>query len=343
MRKLDFPAIVLASLLLAQPSTGRAAAGLSCQTAKLATAGRMLRDLLRCEGAAATVGTAIAASCVDAARASLAEQFQKLEAQGHCVAGNDAASIESEIESIESGGISLRPFVNASACAGEKLVASAAYASRIALAVARDKRKPDDVALNRATSAAALTLRRAFQRAERRGRGLCFTANDWPSVESIIDAGLTKITAELFPPPPPVCGDGVVEQGESCDGATCPNPLDGDGASGCYPPGDPQQCQCCPVVNEICYDQFLGLTFSCCPGMGLTCLIPPRFYTPYGHGFCAPSCTQQSECAPGYACIDGGCLGPLTSCAQQSDCPTYNTCIPALGLCIPCDWLGNCP
>jgi hypothetical protein len=79
--------------------------------------------------------------------------------------------------------------------------------------------------------------------------------------------------------PGPVCGDGVVGGTEQCDGSLCSN--DPTFPLGCFPPGDPQECQCCAL--SICYVQDAGYFVQCCPGM--SCYIDP-VPAPHKLGYC---------------------------------------------------------
>jgi hypothetical protein len=132
--------------------------------------------------------------------------------------------------------------------------------------------------------------------------------------------------------PAPVCGNLVVESGEACEGGTCPTPI---GLEGCFPPGDPLQCQCCALVGGGCVVPDILLYIPCCPG-GVC--MPPQ--APHQPGFCVAACTTDADCTGGQMCIRGGCLGPFPPCAP--DCPFFTNCEPVHDVCVPCTYLGPC-
>jgi len=139
------------------------------------------------------------------------------------------------------------------------------------------------------------------------------------SVEATVDACVATLMASTVPTTTtttivPVCGNGVVEPPEACDGATCPPqpyPF--------YPDGCNDACQCC-ARDSACYVRGFGvqgfLRIPCCSG--LRCLEPPMEFGPNATGACYRSCAQPADCSPPYVCSPAGvCLQP---CVQDSDC-----------------------
>jgi hypothetical protein len=110
---------------------------------------------------------------------------------------------------------------------------------------------------------------------------------------------------------PPVCGNGIVEPPESCDGAACP----GVAGGGCYPPGDPAECTCC-VADGNCKGPFDLL--PCCDREA-TCIV----YSPDdGVCFKETACTSPSDCPPPTTCGGPGfcCFPTGAFCGNGAPC-----------------------
>lgn len=121
---------------------------------------------------------------------------------------------------------------------------------------------------------------------------------------------------------PVVCGDGIVDQSEQCDGADVaecyqqippgfPFPI----TLGCEPPGSPRQCSCC--IEDTCF-LGVGLTSSCCAGKACedaTGVGMVRL------GRCVQvTCSTDADCGE-YRCVDGACCGDLgQQCGARSCC-----------------------
>ena len=127
---------------------------------------------------------------------------------------------------------------------------------------------------------------------------------------------------------PPVCGNGVRDVGEQCDGAdlACGTLFN----AGCVPPGLPNECQCCGLDGALCVNGF-----GCCPGY--PCVSNGG---PLGLGSCAApgSCGSLHvvcgfsglPCCPGLACAPPNgfpdypytfcCEPPGASCTGDLDC-----------------------
>jgi hypothetical protein len=144
--------------------------------------------------------------------------------------------------------------------------------------------------------------------------------------------------------PAPVCGNGVIEPGEQCDGASCGTD------TGCGSPSDAFPCQCC--TTRYCGG---GFPPNCCDA-GSFCAR--SVFSPVG--YCTPfSCTPETGCGGSpFACVDGTCCaGPAQSCINVPCCPGLGTscvfglcCRPAGGACVSpfgccsgsCNAAGTC-
>jgi hypothetical protein len=324
-----------------------------CEAKKLVTAGRVARAILRCHAAAAKTGATVDAGCVADAAAGLSEKFAKLDASATCTTTGDAPMIADDVDAFVAEVVAaLRPQLAASACAAAELQATANGARDVAKAIARDKRKPDVERLQDDLTRLSSRLSAVFSAAQQAGD--CQTSSDAGAIAQTVyeDLGV-RVAGRLFPTcgdgvvgpgeqcdgtdgsscagvcqadctcPPPVCGNQVVESGEDCDGTTCPTRNPQYGPHGCFPAGDPSECECCGITDDVCYIQDVFLTIPCCPGFA--CVIPPR--QPHNTGECRPACSQQSDCPAGDVCFCRGCEGPYPACGQQSDCAADRLCI----------------
>jgi hypothetical protein len=122
-----------------------------------------------------------------------------------------------------------------------------------------------------------------------------------------------------------VCGNGVLEVGEACDGTDVSGFCVMWGATGCFPDG-PDECDCC--IPPAGVSTFLFT--KCCNG-GVCTFLGPHYCECPGtcesgsYPTCGGSCTQGNVCVPG---TDGGSFQGCV-CAPAGDC---NTC-----------GGGNCP
>jgi hypothetical protein len=107
-------------------------------------------------------------------------------------------------------------------------------------------------------------------------------------------------------PQPNVCGNGVVDPGEECDGPTCVAMVEGfPQTSECGAPGTLHACQCRDVEcgflpgAVLCWDSD-----QCLPRPG------PEI----GSGQCiATTCQSTSDCNDPDQCQNGACCVPLSS------------------------------
>ena len=127
----------------------------------------------------------------------------------------------------------------------------------------------------------------------------------------------------------PVCGNGIVEGSEECDGASPPDcTIFGTGL--CAPPGSPTECTCCSVGQCGGF----GVTSPCCPGYA--CVGP--IFAPGMPSYCLPTCAQQADCPATNTCIAGLCEPVLPcspDCAAPAICVTYPFSPPASVCCVP--------
>jgi hypothetical protein len=136
---------------------------------------------------------------------------------------------------------------------------------------------------------------------------------------------------------PPVCGDGVAEGGEACDGAddgacpglcqadcSCPSPVCGDGVvnqptercdgslgscivdvgQGFDPVGCSADCQCCSG-SSLCYLTIPSVLYCCDPDKYC------RYTGPGAFGECVSLlCNTTADCLGAETCVDGRCCVP---------------------------------
>src|SRR5690606_30718250 len=105
----------------------------------------------------------------------------------------------------------------------------------------------------------------------------------------------------------PVCGNGVVEAGEECDGATCTALLDEvEVQSECGAPGTAHACQCRNVQCGGCFG-YPGDEGVLCWADD-QCLISPGGPPGCIPGMCVPTtCQTSAECTAGSSCENGLC------------------------------------
>lgn len=112
---------------------------------------------------------------------------------------------------------------------------------------------------------------------------------------------------------PPMCGNGVAEPGEECDGTdfgTSSNQactfISGLAEPGC------SECQCCALLACSAF----GFEAACCPGYRCPARLGPNAIS-----YCVPAqaCASDADCASGDFCLfDGYCRTP--SCSSHADC-----------------------
>jgi hypothetical protein len=112
----------------------------------------------------------------------------------------------------------------------------------------------------------------------------------------------TSTSSTLFPG----CGNGAVEPGEECDGASDSNSDECIIANSCVPPGSPGECSCCDTGQ--CYVGSFGPQVDCCPGLTCAPFFPPLPGQGYGLGVCVSTCSPLgSVCSISLPCCSGTC------------------------------------
>jgi hypothetical protein len=366
-RRLGFAVVVAA--LVAGTGAGRAAGTLAqvCSGVKLKTAGKVAGVALGCHAKAAKQGAAVDGDCLAKADAKLSAGFAKAEARGGCLTTDDADDVGAILDSsVDAFVAALRPAMTANRCAALKLKATGKKAKTKLGCHGKAAHRGDGVDASCLAKAEA-RFAAAFAAAE--SDPTCFTMHDAGDVEDRVDELVADVVAALpsdttttgasstttsstasstTTTGAPVCGNGVREGSEQCDG-TPTGSLCGD-RFGCFPAGDPRECTCCTRTGEtgqltfdpnldVCCDgsqpQPGGPNHYLCPGTcgvsgfpacggscqtGLVC-VPVIFNGMQLCGCtspepCAGTCTGDPACCTGAVCSTPGevCDGSTCSC-----------------------------
>jgi hypothetical protein len=123
--------------------------------------------------------------------------------------------------------------------------------------------------------------------------------------------------------PPPVCGNGVLEGDEQCDGGAFGFGVCEPGNPQCFPAGDPLECQCC--TTSACIILGGAVFIPCCPGFSCVSVLSPNV-----QGLCFLECSTPADCPGGTACLLGVCVD-APACNDTPDCVPPAIC--AFGAC----------
>lgn len=357
------------SLLIAAPAGATTPPPAArCLADKTVAAGIEARAAIGCAQRALASGNDTA--CRAKAAGRRADAFDAAEARGGCAQVADSIPVGGEVGALHDALVAtLRPGgPAASKCTAMQLAAAARTVAKLARGHARDDRSPDAVRLASSIAAAYAQLATALSRAA--ARGDCLSTTDAAQVRALLERAVARVRGTLIPScgddvragseacdgadlggcpqacgsdctcasPPPVCGNGVIEQGEECDGGTvCRNRRPGE--YGCHAPPDDHACQCCATTGP-CYVRGFGnaapVETPCCTG---TCDVPGPEAGPNAIAFCSDlppatcpcwtAATIDATFPPGYFTTDGrggascyaadGVFGVAT--ADQCDLP----------------------
>jgi hypothetical protein len=138
-------------------------------------------------------------------------------------------------------------------------------------------------------------------------------ATRWRIVQPVTEAG-------CLAPPPPLCGNGTVNNGETCDGSASPAcDILGKGVT-CGAPDSAMPCDCCFPSGTSYVDPAVAGD-QCCDGVG--------FQTAQFEFYCGACLPDLSTCAHGAsACCSGTCF--------EVAFPPYQLCGSCLAAGTPC-------
>jgi hypothetical protein len=195
---------------LARPSGGRASTTTpKCKVLKLKAVGRVAGATFKCNAKAVGMGTAIEASCVDKAAAAFVATFGKADVAGTC--GGNSSSMAATVGAlVDTSLAAVHPGAERSRCAGKKLKADGALATKSLTAHANRIAGEDDVKFTLALAKASAAFGKAFSAAE--GESDCQTMGDVTASEAMVSSFVSSTERTIN------CGDGLVDDGEQCDG-----------------------------------------------------------------------------------------------------------------------------
>lgn len=109
------------------------------------------------------------------------------------------------------------------------------------------------------------------------------------------------------------CGDGALDAGEECDGTIFGMSVENQActyAEGIASPACQDDCRCCALAACSAF----GFEAVCCPGYNC-----PQRIGPNAISYCRPTCSQDEDCSAGDICfLDGMCRTPV--CSTNTDC-----------------------
>jgi len=137
-----------------------------------------------------------------------------------------------------------------------------------------------------------------------------------------------------------VCGNGIREGTEECDGSDLHPECSQFFATGCFPEGNPDECECC--VQPATYSIF-GINFfpKCCDGRQCEVVGPGSCLCPGTCGgevpACGGSCQSNAACLPVQIGTSFVCTcappGPCDAMCSGGACPPGQVCSTSGGTC----------
>jgi hypothetical protein len=299
-------AVVGFPLLISSSGHAAGTAAQNCAGAKMKVAGKSAGLQLACHAKAARAGATVDSSCLAKATAKLTSSFAKAESHGGCITTGDADGITAMIDSSVGAFVAaLRPTPAANRCAGKKLDATGKKVKTKLGCHGKATRK--GVAVDpECLAKAAARFSATFAQAD--AHGSCLTNRDAGDIEDQVDDLVNDVVATLpstsaTTTTTPVCGNGIVEGSEQCDTnseAICVS----SGRSGCFAPGNRDECKCCTTPAETGLVDIGGVPNACCDGQ-----VPQ----PAGPGayFCPGTCTNTAFPMCGGTCQSGTTCRPV--------------------------------
>ena len=170
-----------------------------CQANKLRCVARKTVGLLRCYGHAAFVGSSVNPTCLTAQAQTFDSQFATTEARGGCSTTGDSQAVEGVIDAAMAGiDATLRPSLQASACAGSKLNATGNATYRLVNALAKQRKKAIETKFAKIALAFADDVDNRFAPAEASSTD-CQTTGDAAAVAAEVRALASDIVLRLWP------------------------------------------------------------------------------------------------------------------------------------------------
>jgi hypothetical protein len=264
----------------------------SCTGAKLKASGKAAGARVACHAKAAEKEIAADPACLAKADTKLAAAFARAEAEGGCATIGDVGEIDVTLDSSVGAFVAaLRPVMTANRCAAAKLKATGKKAKTKLSCHAKATGR--GLAVEPACLARAETrFEAAFAKAE--ARPPCLTTGDAAAVESLVDDLVADAVAGIL------CGNGVREGSEECDGTEFFEPEVPGGFTPCPGAALPRclsDCRCC--ARSVC--AVPGFEIQCCPGYYCPPLPPPG---PMQFSFCVPIPTTTTTTTLPTACGD---------------------------------------
>jgi hypothetical protein len=278
LRRLLLSSALLAVLCaFAGPAAAKTDPAVKCAATKLKVTGKALQGMLACHAAAAKKGVTTAPACLTDLAAALTAAFGKAEvaaakAESVCPEVGDADDTVADVTELVAAVRAIsRPTATASKCTAKKLGAAAGLGSRLFMAHAKHRAKPDPVKLGEAVVAALAALDKAFTKLDDKAAD-CQVTGDADAVASAIAEEVADTVCD--------------------DGAAC---TDDDLT-------DQQACFWTPIVcgaGEVCdFRDGQCAHADCClmsRGIGACVVEIPAAPVPDAEGFCENVDTQHAD------------------------------------------------